>query len=436
MEDKQKESIITEDIITRRSEKVESFQLDLDLDGEIPDVEPTGVSEEELAESPLAEDTAVEEPEEPAYIDDEEPRHAKRRGHGCLGRILYGLVVVVLSATIAYFLILFLIDAVALNRSDKPVDIEIPAGATTQQIATILEKNAIIEQPLCFRIFSKLTGADGKYQKGAFTLTADMDYSTLVEKLQTTTPRETVTVTIPEGYTVDDMAKLLEENNVCQKESFYEAVVSTEYDYDFVKAIPTAADGEQYEGRIYLLEGYLFPDTYNFYVGSSGETVVNRMLENFDNKLTDALRADISEQGMTIDEAIILASIIQGEAAKDGDMLGVSRVLHNRLEPGSGFAKLQCDSTGDYVRDILPSVGGIEVTSIAYDTYEREGLPVGAINNPGIKAIEAVLYPSEMEEHMNAYFFATDYDTEITYFTKTLAEHERICRLYGIGMYG
>lgn len=434
MEDKQMDSVITEDIHTRRSEKVETFRLDLNLDDEIPDVEPTAEPLEEAEQlEPEAEEKEFDE------TDEDEARHAKRKhkkGNGCLGRIIYGLVVLLLSAAIAYFLILFLIDAVALNRSDKPIDVEIPAGATTEQIATILDENGVIDQPLCFRIFSKLTRADGKYQKGAFTLTADMDYSTLVDKLQTTTPRETVTVTIPEGYTIDDMAKLLEDNGVCDKESFYEAVISTEYDYDFVKAIPTAADGEEHTGRIYLLEGYLFPDTYNFYVGSSGKTVVDRMLENFDLKLSDKIRAEISKQGMTIDEAIILASIIQGEAAKDGDMLGVSRVLHNRLAPGSGFAKLQCDSTGDYVRGILPSVGGIQVTSIAYDTYEREGLPVGAINNPGLKAIESVLYPSEMEEHMSAYFFATDYDTEITYFTKTLAEHERICRLYGIGMYG
>lgn len=433
MEDKQKELFVADDIHTRRNEKVENFQLVLDLDDEIPDVSPVNSDNDDEPEQIIAEESAL--------ILDEDPKEdnvitKKKKKNGCLGRLLYLLIVAGLSAAIAYFLIIFIIDAVALNRSDKPIDIQVPPGSTTQQIAAILEENGVIEHPFCFRIFSKFTGADGKFQKGMFTLSADMDYVTVIEKLQTTTPRETVTVTIPEGYTIDDIARVLDENNVCDSESFYEAVVSNDYEYDFIKAIPTAEDGEEYAGRIYLLEGYLFPDTYNFYVGSSGRSVVERMLENFDNRLTDDIRAEISKQGLTIDKAVILGSIIQGEAAKSGDMLGVSRVLYNRLQPGSGFAKLQCDSTGDYVRGILPSVEGTVVTSIAYDTYEREGLPVGAINNPGLQAIEAVLYPSETEEHIDAYYFATDYNTNITYFSKNLAEHERICRFYGIGMYG
>jgi len=429
---------ISKDTADKRQEKVQNFQLNLQLDEDYPEIVATPQTDNTSAvEIPTESKEAEIAPEEAEEEDFQIASHARpKKNSGCLKRILYGTIVMALSIVIAYFLIIFMIDAVALNRSDKPIDIEIPGGASTEQIANILKENGVIESPFCFRLFSKFTGSDGKYQMGAFTVTADMGYSVLVDELQTMTPRETVTVTIPEGYTVEDIAKLLEEKNVCEKETFYEAVVSDQYDYDFVKAIPTADDGDQYKGRIYLLEGYLFPDTYNFYVGSSGETVVNRMLENFNTKLTAELRAEISAQGLTIDEAIILASIVQGEAAKKDDMFGVSRVLQNRSTPGSGYAKIQCDSTGDYVRGILPSIGGIEVTSIAYDTYQREGLPVGAINNPGVDAIKAALYPSDKSEHKKAYFFATDYDTGITYFSTTYAQHEYVCRRYGIGMYG
>jgi UPF0755 protein len=117
-------------------------------------------------------------------------------------------------------------------------------------------------------------------------------------------------------------------------------------------------------------------------------------------------------------------------------MDGVSRVLTNRMKPNTGFTKLQCDSTGDYAAEILPSLPGIEVKSSAYNTYVREGLPVGAINNPGMLAIQAALNPSNDTKHINCYYFATDYNTGITYFTKTLTEHEAICRKYKIGMYG
>ena len=109
-------------------------------------------------------------------------------------------------------------------------------------------------------------------------------------------------------------------------------------------------------------------------------------------------------------------------------------VLHYASD--SGYPKLQLCSTKDYVKDILPSLDGVEVRNISYNTYEREGLPVGAINNPGLQALTAALNPSDDESVEHCYFFATDYDTEITYFSDTYEEHERICRKYGIGMYG
>ena len=117
-------------------------------------------------------------------------------------------------------------------------------------------------------------------------------------------------------------------------------------------------------------------------------------------------------------------------------MLGVSRVLTNRMQPNSGFPKLQCDSTRDYINGILPSISGVQVTTSPYDTYVRDGLPVGAINNPGLMAIEAALNPSDDAEYANCYYFATDYDTGITYFSKTYSQHVAICRKYKIGMYG
>ena len=336
---------------------------------------------------------------------------------------------------VAFFVIIYILDSSGINKSNTLVDLEVPAGASTSQIADLLQQNGLIDHPFCFRIYSKLSKADGKYQQGMFSLSADMGYSNIVEALQTTIPRKTVTVTIPEGYTVDKIAALLEEKEVCTKEEFYQAVVYEDFDFDFVKAIPTDQDGEEYKGRIYRLEGYLFPDTYNFYVGSSGKTVIQRMLDNFANKIAP-YRETIQQRGYTIDETVILASIIQGEAANSRDMKGVSRVLQNRLAPGSGFDKLQCDSTTLYVNSVLPKVNGITITSSAYDTYTRQGLPVGAINNPGAEAIDAALNPSEEAEHAKAYFFATDYTTGITYFNETYAQHVKTCRKYRIGMYG
>lgn len=410
-----------------RTKKVREFRLDDNIAMDIPDVPKNGSDAQQVAEET--------EPDAADDVSTPEADEETGNGNGCLKKLLHAAITVVLALLVAFFVIVYILDSSGLNKSATLVDLEVPSGASTAQIADLLKENGLIDYPFCFRIYSKLSKADGKYQQGMFSLSADMGYSNIVEALQTTIPRETVTVTIPEGYTVDKIAALLEEKEVCKKEEFYQAVVYEEFDYDFVKAIPTDQDGEEYKGRIYRLEGYLFPDTYNFYVGSSGKTVIQRMLDNFSTKIAP-YRETIQQRGYTIDQTVILASIIQGEAANFKDMKGVSRVLQNRLAPGSGFDKLQCDSTTMYVNGVLPKVDGITVTSSAYDTYTRKGLPVGAINNPGTDAIDAALNPSEDAEHAKAYFFATDYNTGITYFNETYAQHVKTCRKYRIGMYG
>lgn len=425
---------LLEEISARRNETVQNFKMDFSID-DIPDVE--------VSREPAIEREVVCQPE-PKIVDvsGDVPKKKKSakvdaqpsKAEGCLVKAIYGLLVVGIAGVLSALILVFVLDSMAFNRVNKRVDFEIPEGSgySTAEIADLLVEKGLIDNAFCFRIYSRISGADGKWQVGAFTLSPDMGYAALVETLQTMTPRETVTVTIPEGYTIEEMAELFEEKGVCTADDFYKAVVSGEYDYDFIKAIPTATDGNEYKGRIYRLEGYLFPDTYNFYVGSSGDTVVGRMLENFDSKLTPELRKQIEKRGWTIDQAIIMASLIEGEAASDDDMEKVSRVLANRLEPDSGFPKLQLCSTRDYVKGLLPTIPGIPVTSVAYNTYEREGLPVGAINNPGLRALNAALNPSDDESVAKCYYFATDYKTGITYFSETLAQHNYVIRKYGI----
>ena len=412
------ETIAAQRAESQREEKVRSFSLDVDLEDSVSTPPPTDWSSAE----------ATQPTEEP--IDDTKP--ITRGKSGCLKKIIYLAVILLISLVIAYFLIVFLIDSMGLNRSSDPVDVEIPRGSGTQQIAEILAENDIIEQPLCFRLYSKLSRADGKFQQGAFTLSPDMGYAEIITTLQTSTPRANVNVTITEGMTVEEIAALLEEKEVCTASDFCQAVNFGVFDYTFIKDIPW---GSENSGRIYRLEGYLFPDTYNFYLNSTGETVVERMLANFNKKIDAQIRQKMSEQDLSMDEMIILASLIQGEAAKKEDMEGVARVLYNRLDSPL-YPRLELDSTRDYVNEVLPSIDGVEVTGSAYNTYVRSGLPVGAINNPGLDAIAAVFNPSEDEKIKQCYFFATDYDTGITYFSKTFAEHESICRRYGIGAYG
>lgn len=403
-----------------------AFKLELNLDDEYGEAVETAPVVRETAPQP--------EPEEPKKA---EPKKKAKKKHGWVHKLIYAIVVIGLSVGLAYVLVVGGLDFTGLTREDRTVDIDVPAGASTAIVADVLKENGLIDQPFVFRVYARLQGADGTWQPGEFSLNPNMGYQTLIKKLQTARKRDTAKVTIPEGFTAVQIAERLEKKGVCTRTEFLRAVTDVDYsaDYDFIAAL-AKVNKEDYNARIYKIEGYLFPDTYEFYVGCSGETVVRKMLDNFDVRLSTALRASMKEKGYTIDELIILASIVQGEAGSVDDMAMVSRVLRNRMDHTDVYPKLQCDSTGDYVEKLLGGDGDGGVTNTAYDTYEREGLPAGAINNPGLAAIKAVLTPSENENVMQCYFFATNYATNITYYSETYDQHVAICRKYGIGMYG
>ncbi len=383
----------------------------------------------------------VEMPEVETEREEDVPsaRHAKPKSKedskrfGCARGLFLFALIVALCGTLAYIVVAGALDFIALNKSDSKVDVVIPSGSSTAEIASILEENDLIDQPLVFRLYSRVSGKDGSYQAGTYSLSADMGYTQIMAVIIAGNPRETVDVVIPEGYKITQIAALLEEKGVCTSADFYDALINETYDYDFFDSIPQASDGGVYEGRIYRLEGYLFPDTYNFYTESSGKTVINKMLANFDSKITVAMKSAMQSQGLTLDDVVIMASITQREAASDKEMPKVTRVLYNRLQ--SSYTRLECDSTALYVEDLMPNTQNLAIISNAYNTYKRSGLTAGAICNPGLKAIEAAIYPSEDETIRQCYYFAND-TAGNTYYSKTFAQHEAICRRYRIGAYG
>ncbi len=236
----------------------------------------------------------------------------------------------------------------------------------------------------------------------------------------------TVTVTFPEGYTVLEIAEKLEENDVCSAEDFMRAAQSTELAQQF----GLLSEMENTENRAFLLEGYVFPDTYEFFRGESAETAMSRFLKNTKLKLTDEMKERAKELGFTLDEIISLASVVQAEAGDVKEMAKVSSVLHNRINsPDYGY--LQCDVTINYVNEnILSSnlISGDKTRfSEYYNTYKVRGVPVGAICNPGLDAINAALYPEETDY----FFFVTDADWNY-YYASTYEEHLKNCKICGI----
>lgn len=256
--------------------------------------------------------------------------------------------------------------------------------------------------------------------------------SSTTETTATTTTTEslTVSVTFPEGYTVVQIAELLQENGVCSATDF----ITLANNYDYVKSLGyTFIDGiDEKEKRPYLLEGYVFPDTYEFYRGETAEIALSRFLDNTEQKLTAEYKEKAKASGYTMDEIIAIASIIQEEASEHKHMPNVSSVLHNRLE-SVDYGRLECDVTINYINDCVKDSPYIkaDVDAVAenYNTYKCAGVPVGPICNPGTHAIEAALAPAET----NYFFFVTDEEWNY-YYSETYEEHVEKCE--AVGIYG
>lgn len=237
------------------------------------------------------------------------------------------------------------------------------------------------------------------------------------------TTSNVVRVTFPEGSTVSQIALLLEENGVCSADDFMaEANNPLNLEgYSFSISNP--------EERTFLLEGYIFPDTYEFYRNESAASAIKRFLKNSQVKLDDEISARCSELGYTVDEILTLASIIQEEAGDPAEMGKVSSVLHNRLNSGR-YPRLQCDVATFYLRDyVKPYVDELRYGELVelYNTYNCDGLPAGPITNSGLDAVNAALYP----EDTDYYFFVTDSAGEY-YYAETWSEHLENCDIAGL----
>lgn len=403
------------------------FVLDLDLDseyGEAVEVAPVVREEAVHTVTPPA-------PQPPVTEAPVTPKKAKQKySLRWLVALLYTAFVIGTSVFLAIVIWNSVRDFTGLGKSDVPVEIELTEKTTVDQVVAMLEQKDLIEEPWLFRMYLKIAKAENTWKTGVYTMKANGGYQGLKYQFQFGGEREVVKVTFPEGFTVLQMAERLEKNGVCSKSEFLRAVNQVDYskDYDFIAAL-AKVDPAKRADRHYKLEGYLFPDTYNFYKNCSGELVVRKMLDNFNQRVNTTIRTAAANSGYTVDELVTMASIVQGEASKTTDMIRVARVILNRMEDPVTYPKLQCDSTADYIKKILSK----DATDPAYDTYKCDGLPAGAINCPGLDAFDAIVDPDE--DTIGYYYFATDYSTGITYYSKTLKEHEAVCKKYGIGMY-
>lgn len=310
-------------------------------------------------------------------------------------------------------------------QSSAEVTVEIPTGSSGRQIAAQLAEDGIISHKTVFYYYLRLNGSGANLKPGSYDLRSDMSYQQIVEVLSAGNQWEDVArITFPEGLSLREIADLLEEKGVCPADAFLDYLDTADLSrYDFVAELPD-------DDRYHKLEGYIFPDTYDFYIGEAPASVAGRFLDRFEQIVDQEIRDRAREMGMTIDEVVTLASVIQAECSYPSEMANVSGVFHNRLDDPANYPKLQSDVTIFYIRDeILPYAGSDteDFYDQLYNTYIHSGLPVGPICSPGEDALKAALYPTDHDY----YYFITDKESNFLY-AETLAEHNANIRKAGI----
>lgn len=336
-------------------------------------------------------------------------------------------VIAVVSTILCAYAIGCINDVLGISDEDISIEVTIQQGMTDEEVIDLLADKGLINNKLFCKLFIKIFEKDGPYISNTYTLSPQMGIEKMIAVMKTDyTLGEIVTLTFPEGWTIQQIAEKLESNDVCTASAFVTALQTVDFseDYAFIAKINNK------EQRFRTLEGYLYPDTYQFYVGENPSSVIRRFLDNFQAKWTEEYQTRAEELGMSMDEVITLASVIQMEAANYDQMPGVSSVLHNRLDNSYTFPRLECDSTTAYYSKVIApqftnssdDLKKLENFRNLYDTYDTDcqGLPVGAIANPGGDAISAALYPSDT----GYYFFNHDVNGGI-YYAVTAAEHDR-----------
>lgn len=372
------------------------------------------------AQAPAA---PAQEEEEAAAAGTKWPGKKKKhkKGGGCLKGVFLATIITVCSVILSWYIISCVNDLLGLVKTEDMVVVSIPEGATTDDVAQILKEKGLVDQELFFKIFTGYKYRNEKkypgYIAGEYELNGKMGYEGMVNKIKyPVETNRTVMLTFPEGMSLIDIAKKLEENNVCKVDDFVKAVNDETYDYTLVDAIPK-------DERFYKLEGYVFPDTYEFYINENPKSVVNRFVKTAQTRIGNDLLGRANELGMTMDQVLTLASIIQKEASDPNEMGKVSSVFHNRLNKSETYPNLQSDPTINYVEnDIVPYLSDPsqkEKYAQLYNTYKCVGLPVSPICSPGLAAIRAALYP----EKTGYYFFVTDKNNKY-YYARTNSEHE------------
>ena len=388
---------------------------------------------------------AAEEPKAPVKKSKpaKKGRPARKKGYGLLGiphilaTAVWLAIILWVGVSLGRVIWVCATDVLAFGREEQLVTVTVEETDTLDDVAQKLKEAGLIRYPELFKAYGTLTDAREDISAGTFTLNTIYDYMALVNHMSShSSAREVVKVMIPEGYNCEQMFKLLEDKGVCKAEYLREYAASGELDnYWFLEGVE--------RGTPNCLEGFLFPDTYEFYLGDSAANVLEKLLDGFNYRFTDDHRAAIetlntklaemmrangygddyiATQHYDIRKVLIVASLIEEETANSDESYTIASVIYNRLTNQKEHPYLNIDATLMYV---LGHKDSLNAEDLAYDspynTNINKGLIPGPITNPGLNSINAALNPDDTKYHY--YVLDTKAEERQHHFSETYEQH-------------
>lgn len=368
-------------------------------------------------------------------------RPQRKRGEGLLGipnifsTLIWAVVTLAVGITLGRMLWVCATDVLAFGRQDRQVTVTIYENDTIDDITEKLYNAKLIRYPGLFKFYAKFAVDEGEIKPGIWDLNTMYDYHALVKMMAPSSTREVVKVMIPEGYSCRQIFELLQDSKVCTSQDLAAYAANGELEEFWF------LDGVE-RGDKYCLEGFLFPDTYEFYKNEKPEVILNKLLRNFDNRFPEELQDQIprlnerltvkmrssgrsedyiKKHQFTIRDVLTVASMIEKETATTQEAYNIASVIYNRLFSwGNTPAYLNIDATIVYALEGKTDLSEEDLQiDHPYNTYKNTGLTPGPIANPGLACIRAALDPADT----SFYFYVLDPSSGVHHFSRTIEEH-------------
>lgn len=341
-------------------------------------------------------------------------RSRRRMNRGCAGTVVYVIAVLGISIVLSLAAVFIANDVFAFIKADAVKEIVVPENTDLLSLAERLDDEGVVNYGSVFKAYIRIKGDDQSVLAGNYMLNPNMDYGQIIDTLANSTSTETMKITIPEGYSIAQIKKLLLEEHVCTEDALDEQLDTYPFKHEFLKAELPAETG--------WLEGYLFPDTYEIYKGNAAvKDTLNKMLNNFGNKYDEEIQAGAEALGRSMHEIVTIASLVEREAQHSAERATIAGVIYNRLNDPAEFPFLQVDASVLYGlgRSGGPLTEEELRTDTPYNLYTQQGLPPGPICNPGYASLYAASHP---EEHYYYYYVAMPDGTHL--FANSYDEHQ------------